>query len=572
MALLKVSRFFRTKVRSGNFFSILGLVLIAAILGGCQSEDIRNTISERTHVAEQRVDEARVPAEARRYNPLTVTDSIWTGTRAIRMRHGIPLPMRVENNRAVALISPAPMSIRAIATAISSQTGIPVRFGKDVDDGSDEDDSAPSASASSSSASAAGATAKKPPVKSAPKQSQIGMRVAYEGPLSGLLDRVSSHFGVNWKFDGSALSLSRYETRTFVMDVLPGTQKVKDGMKEQTDNNASASGNTQVTSVSQQAGEQTSSMDIDFKFWDEVGKTIETILNGVGTYSMAPSSGTITVMTTPEVMRSISDYIGQENERLGRQVAINVEVYTVDITEGEDFNMSFNTALKKLTNFRGNITSAGAPSTTNTGLGQLAISVLNPETVGQITSVFNLLSNVGKTARIAQFPLTTLNNRPVSRRIGRDIAYLASVQTNTSQTFQNTTLTPGIIKDGFSIQVTPRLLSEGRILLQYSLSLIDLVGAPKTFTSGGNGTAGSGNSIQLPETTTRFFVQQSMLRSGSTLILAGFDQDQATQSSQGVGNPYNYLLGGGVTSGRTRQILFIAMTPQEITLPRTEND
>ncbi|MBY0428249.1 MAG: secretin N-terminal domain-containing protein [Alphaproteobacteria bacterium] len=556
MALLTLPPSFREK--AAPFFSI---VFLAIALIGCQSEDLRNTISEREAVAEQRVEEARMPAAARRYNPLTVTDSVWTGGRAIRMRHGIPLPPRVESNRSVALISPAPMSMRAIATAIATQTGIPVRLGKDVDDSADEDDSSSSAATAANTATAA----KKAPVKAAAKPSQVGMRVAYEGPLSGLLDRVSSHFGVNWKYDGSALAVTRYETRTFVMDALPGTQKVKDGMKEQTDNNASASGNTQVTSVSQQAGEQTSSMDIDFKFWDEIGKTLETILGGVGTYSMAPSSGTITVTTTPEVMRGVSDYINQENDRLGRQVAINVEVYTVDMNEGEDFNMKFDTALRRLTNFGGNLTSAGAPTSASTGLGSLAVSVLNPATIGSVTSVFNLLSNVGKTARIAQFPLTTLNNRPVSRRIGRDIAYLASVQTNTSQTFQNTTLTPGIIKDGFSIQVTPRLLGEGRILLQYSLSLIDLVGQPKTFISGGN-------QIQLPETTTRFFVQQSMLRSGSTLVLAGFDQDQASQSSQGVGNPYNYLLGGGVTSSRVRQILFIAMTPQEITLPRTENE
>lgn len=565
MALTLLPPLFRNmafRKKAVSFFSALALI---ATLGACQSEDYRNTISERQQVAEQRVDEARQPAAAKRYNPLTVTDSIWTGGRAIRMRHGIPLPTRVESNRAVALISPSPMSIRAIANSVSQQTGIPIRFGKDVDDGSgDDDDTSSSSSSSSTSASSA---AKKPatPSKTAPKSSQVGMRVAYEGPLSGLLDRVASHFGVNWKYDGSALVVTRYETRTFVMDALPGTQKVKDGMKEQTDNNASASGNTQVTSVSQQAGEQTSSMDIDFKFWDEVGKTIETILGGVGSYSMAPSSGTITVMTTPEVMRGVAEYINQENERLGRQVAINVEVYTVDMNEGEDFNVKFDTVLRRFTNFGANFTGAGAPASTSTGLGNLAVSVLNPETIGSVSGIFNLLSNVGKTARVAQFPLTTLNNRPVSRRIGRDIAYLASVQTNTSQTFQNTTLTPGIIKDGFSIQVTPRLLGDGRILLQYSLSLIDLVGAPKTFTSGDN-------QIQLPETATRFFVQQSMLRSGSTLILAGFDQDQVTQSSQGVGNPYNYLLGGGVTNTRVRQILFIAMTPQEITLPRTENE
>ena len=559
-ALLMSPSSFREK--AATFF---GIVFLAITLAGCQSEDLRNTISERQAVAEQRVEEARIPAAAKRYNPLVVTDSVWTGAKAIRMRHGIPLPPRVESARSVALISPSPMSMRAIATAISTQTGIPVRLGKDVDDSADEDESSSSAApAAAANTPAAAGAAKKPAVKAA-KAAVPGMRVAYEGPLSGLLDRVASNFGVNWKFDGSALSITRYETRTFVMDALPGTQKVTDGMKEQTDNNASASGNTQVTSVSQQAGQQTSTMDIDFKFWDEIGKTLENVLGGIGSYSMSPSSGTITVTTTPDVMRNVSDFINSENDRLGRQVAINVEVYTVDMNEGEDFNMKFDLALRRLTNFSGAFASAGAPTSASTGLGSLAVSVLNPETIGSVTSVFNLLSNVGKTARIAQFPLTTLNNRPVSRRIGRDIAYLASVQTNTSQTFQNTTLTPGIIKDGFSIQVTPRLLGEGRILLQYSLSLIDLVGQPKTFISGGN-------QIQLPETTTRFFVQQSMLRSGSTLVLAGFDQDQVAQTSQGVGNPYNYLLGGGVTSSRVRQILFIAMTPQEITLPRMENE
>jgi hypothetical protein len=175
-----------------------------------------------------------------------------------------------------------------------------------------------------------------------------------------------------------------------------------------------------------------------------------------------------------------------------------------------------------------------------------------------------LLSNVGNTVRVAEFPLTTLNNKPVSRRIGRDRSYLASVQTNTSQTFQNTTLTPGVIRDGFSIQVTPRILGDGRILLQYSLSLIDIVRI-RDFTSGGN-------SVQLPETSSRVFVQQSMLRSGATLILAGFNQDQVEQTSSGVGNPYNYALGGGVANSKTRQTLFIAMTPQEISLPRTENE
>lgn len=551
-----------------HVFSALLVVLLMFGLTACNTEDYRTTIGEKQAITEQRVEEARTPAAPHRYNPLTVTDSVWTGAKAVRMRHGLPLPDRFEGNRSVAIISSTPMSLHAVAAAISTQTGMTIRFSKDTDEGEDEPSGSSASTGSSSSKSLSASKSSGTTKSSAASESPAlknGIRLAYEGPLSGLLERVSSHFGVSWKYDGSSINLAKYETRVFVMDVLAGTQKVKDGLKEDTSNQASSSGSAQVTTVSQQSAEQSSSMDIDFKFWEEVGKTIETIMGGVGTYALSPSTGTITIVTTPEIMHTVADYIDQENQRLSRQVAINVEVYTIDITEGEDFNTKFSALLhgRGIPGF--DVASGGSPATTTTsGLGSITTSILSLDKKLGLNDMFSLLSQVGKTARVAEFPLTTLNNRPVSRRIGRDQAYLASVQTNTSQTFQNTTLTPGIIRDGFSIQLTPRILGDGRVLLQYSLSLTDIL----TIAQFNSGT----NSIQLPTTATRIFVQQTILRSGSTLVLAGFDEDQVQQNSSGVGNAYNYLLGGGVANSKTRQVLFIAMTPQEITLPRTENE
>jgi type IVB pilus formation R64 PilN family outer membrane protein len=556
----------------------MGFAGLVLVLTSCHTEELRDEIAEKGAVTEQRVVDARVPAPPRRYNPLTVTDSIWGGERAVRMRHGLPLPNRVEGHKSVALVATSPMSLRSIATAISTQTGIPVRLDKDAEEVAGEDDDAPPTSASvgvapapasTTPAGRGGAGAAARPTAPRPSAGRTGpvtgMRLAYEGSLSGLLEKATSHFGVIWKYDGAAIILSKYETRVFVMQVMPGTQKVSDGMKESSGEAPSSSGNAQATTITQQSAQQSSSMDIDFKFWDEIGKTLEVILAGTGSYSLSPSSGTITVSTTPQAMRNIADYISQENDRLGKQLAINVEVYTVDVNESEDFNTQFDAALRRLTNFGLNFTSPSAPARATTGtLGALSVAILNPETVGEITDIFSLLSQVGKTARVAQFPMTTLNNRPVSRRVGQDRTYLAAVQTNTSQSFQNTTLTPGIIRDGFSIQITPRILQDGNILMQYSLSLIDVLEI-SSFESGDA-------QIQLPRTASRVFVQQSMLKSGSTLVLAGYDQDQASQVSQGVGNAYNYLLGGGAGNQRQRQILFLAMTPQEISLPRTEND
>ena len=76
--------------------------------------------------------------------------------------------------------------------------------------------------------------------------------------------------------------------------------------------------------------------------------------------------------------------------------------------------------------------------------------------------------------------------------------------------------------------------------------------------------------MQLPETTTRAFVQQSLLRSGSTLILAGYSQDQTTLSANGTLDPYNILLGGGIGNDKKRSLLLIAITPQELDVPPLE--
>lgn len=50
-----------------------------------------------------------------------------------------------------------------------------------------------------------------------------GMIVSYEGPLSGLLNLIGGYYNVNWRFDGGTIVFSRYQTRTFVMDALPGS-------------------------------------------------------------------------------------------------------------------------------------------------------------------------------------------------------------------------------------------------------------------------------------------------------------------------------------------------------------
>lgn len=517
------------------------LVLSSAVaLAGCTVDKTNNKINQNAQRVASGVEESRVPAPPKAYNPLVVTDRVWAGNASMRLRRGLPLPAKYETSRGVALVSGDPMSLKEIASAIGGQTGLPIRVAGGADTAA---------------------------VADAPK---AGMPVAYEGSLSGLLDLVSGYFGVSWRYDGTSVSIIRYETRVFSIEALPGTQSVKDGMKE--DESSGSSGGSMSGSGgggssgggSTSALQQSAEMNVEIKVWDELGQTITSMLGGVGNAVVAPSSGTITVTTTPELMRVVAQFIEEENKRLSKQIAINVEIYRVDLGNEVTFDFAFETALAKLSDFGARYASPTTAAAATAGAGKLSIAILNPSE--NRNGVFSALSTLGNTSRMAQFPMTTLNNRPVSRRIGKDTAYVSSL-TNTTGSISSSSsvsVTTGVVRDGFSLQLTPRLLDDGRIVLQYSLSLTDLLGFKPVIIQG--------TELELPETASRVFVQQALLKSGSTLFIGGYDDRMDTQDTRGVGSPFNFMLGGGYDDSFTHSMMFMAITPQVLEVPRAERD
>lgn len=515
-----------------TFRRFCALFLLIAVVAGCNNEANRTMIDKRTGEATKLGTTALEPTKnehKKSYNPLVVTDKVWLGNASMRLRSGLPLPGKYEAPRGVTMIVADPLPLAEIASALGAQTGIPIRI-----------------TTGPGSAMAPTGT----------------MPVAYEGPLSGLLDLIAGHYGLNWRYDGASINFSRFATRVFTIEALPGTMSIKDGMKEDSDNTSNSSSTTGSSSSGTSSLMQSTEVNVEMKVWEELEATVRSMLGGTGTVVAAPSTGTLTVTTTPDLMRVVAKFLEEENARMSRQIAINVEVYTVVLESGSDFQVAFTTALDRLKDIGFNVTGAKGPtSSTVASAGQLSMAILNPRGIGTISNVFSALSSIGDTTRVAQFPMTTLNNRPVSRRIGRDRSYVRELSNSDSTTssFSSSTITPGTIREGFSLQLTPRLLEDGRIMLQYSFSLIDIV-TMRTFNTG----AGS---VELPETSSRIFVQQSLLKSGSTLILAGYDDEQTSQSSQGMGNPYNYFLGGGNTNTKSHTMMYIAITPQVLDVP-----
>jgi type IVB pilus formation R64 PilN family outer membrane protein len=256
---------------------------------------------------------------------------------------------------------------------------------------------------------------------------------------------------------------------------------------------------------------------------------------------------------------------------MSKQVALSVQVLSVTLDDngsmtnnigvlfrGSKFGAALGTGAQSnadpLAGVIGNL------SGTSPGFGW---AILNGQLNGT-NSVVTALSQNGKVSVVTTASLTTVNGAPVPLQVVNRRGYLASVATTQlSGTSGGTapgsqsTLTPGEVTTGFNLQLVPRILKDGNLILQYGVAISELVGSQdgfETFTS-------SGNTIQLPNVNMRNFVQQSIVPNGATLVLAGFEQVRAADKRSGLGHPDFFQLGGSRSATNHREVIVILITP-----------
>jgi type IVB pilus formation R64 PilN family outer membrane protein len=528
------------------------LLTLAIGISGCAGgSDLEGLVQERSDSIQSRTEMARQPAPMKRSaDPLTVTDSVWVGDAAFKMPSGEPLPAEWQRPDAFAMRSDTPVLLQQLTAVISSQTKIPIRLTGGAERiGSDAVAAAPAGGAGG------GAGAPASPAGATTSASDPGMILAYEGPLSGLLDLISGFYNLSWQYSQGTIVINRYVTRTFVLDALPGSISVS--APAGTGASGTAAGSASATPLA------TANIDI----WNDITQTVEGIVDGNGAVTVSQSSGTMVVSTTTDRMEQVARYISDENARLSRQVAVTIELFTVNVDDDAVYGLNLNAAISNITNLP--TFDLTGPTTGLTDPAQLTITLVEPSELAGTVGIVEALSTLGKTTRIAQIPVTTLNNRPANQRIAVDTAYVSSVTSSAAagsggsgSSVVSTSASTSTVTTGISVSILPRIMSDGRILLQYALAQGELLRL-RNFEVGDN-------TLQLPETQGLSFSQQVMMKNGSTLVLSGFDQSDADTSARGMGRPLTWLLGGSTQSRQGRQLVVIAITPREIRIARRE--
>lgn len=369
------------------------------------------------------------------------------------------------------------------------------------------------------------------------------LHVVYRGSLKGLLDTVSTRLGVHWSYEGETIRFFLTTSRSFVVRAVTGDASLTANVSSSAQGGGSGSSSSTSQAIATSA---------KLSLWKDVEDGVKAMLSSGGTVTTSLSMGVVTVNDVPEVLDRVGLFIEQVNQELARQIALEVNIYTVALDKSDNFGLDWNAILRS-GRLRLSMTPIGLPSDGSS----FTLGLLSGDT-GTVESsmMFQALSSAGKARRVTTASVVAGNNQPVPVQVGTQTAYISGSNTTMSSNGNTlTTMTVGNLTTGFNLTLLPRILDDNKILLQFTvdLSLLKQIRSFSTTTS----------RVEMPEVDTRNFLQRVALRSGETLIVSGFEQTIDSANKSGVFDADNVLFGNRKVGG-SREVLVITIKPVEI--------
>ena len=421
-------------------------------------------------------------------NGTQISERVFVAAEPERTGDAPSLPKHLQRSNSIYLVGAESLGLLELLSRLAGITGVPHVLML----GPDETVAGPGSARSTSSADAR-------PGNPASENSSVHATSVipnYKGPLSSVLDEISSQFDLEWSYNQKRIVLREFVLRQYQVSVLPSRVE-----------------------FSGSVGSANSSAKVDLP--EEVRSALKVIAGASEILNYAESSGIISVVARPKDHVRIADYVRQLNDSLDRQVAFDVNVLTVTLNRSQSHGLDLDLIIGEQGNdsigWSGGHAVAEASGTVNARVVAGAVS---------LSAIVTALDRKGDVSVETRIGATTSNNRMVPIQVVRETAYARTVEAvPDAQGNTRTTIEPGTVTSGFEIYLLPRVLNSGEILVRYTIKMSDLNDLAE-FTS-------DRQTIQLPKVSTTSFEQEAVLGNGQTLVLAGFERERRSVDRSG---------------------------------------
>lgn len=369
------------------------------------------------------------------------------------------------------------------------------------------------------------------------------------GSVTSFLDYIAAKTNLYWKWEDQTIVFYRTETKTLVVDYLGGRSTFSASVNSnfntgQGDNSIGGGDNTSSNSASLEY--------MPDNVWDSLSAAVDTMKSDEGRFTVSHEAGTLTITDTPRNIEQIEAYIKQLNEIVSQQISIKTEIYEVQIDEnsnhGIDFNAIFNGSSKLAGNMATDFTNSVAPNfgftlldgTSNWSSSQAFISALN-----SVANVSTVTSATVYTTNGMAAPIQSLDTTGYLKNVSREV--------NENGNRETTNIEQGYAKSGFSLGFLPRVTSSGDVNMVFAGDLTQLTNLREH--------QFDGTTIQFPESTNKSFMQRFVVKSGRSIMVAGFERTENVERVDSLAGKDTWVAGGRKSGGQSRVMTIIVLTP-----------
>lgn len=391
--------------------------------------------------------------------------------------------------------------------------------------------------------------------------------INYHGELAGLLEMVTSRFGLLWKKEDGRIKIYNVDTETFAIHTLAGSTDMASIVQSGTTmvsgaatgggggaNGGNGGGGTSGGVSGNSGTSQSTTVSLKTSIWDDIEKTIKTMKSPKGEYSISPGTGSITITDNAETLGRVRTYVKQMNAKLSKQVMFNIKVVSVTTNSSDTAGISWDAVYKTISGKFGFTLSSALGELGNGSIGSLIVNSPTSPWAGS-QAILSALNEQGGASVIKEPSSSTLNLQPLSVQVARQDGFLAgSSNVATAQVGNTTSIQTGIVTTGFNMSLFPYIMEDNRMLLQFSINLSNLRNLRKVTSQGASAEVPE---VDMPINST----QKVRLKPGDTLILSGFDQMDETTNKTGAGSANNLLFGGTHKGASAKSSLVVLITP-----------
>ena len=385
----------------------------------------------------------------------------------------------------------------------------------------------------------------------------------HRGTFRAFLDLLGEASGFGWEQKAGALHWMAEVSRTFEVHRVPGdityTMQTARSMRQVVQaggGGGGGSGSGGVTAAP--TGDANLSISLGPQFWVNLEEALTNLLGAEPIIDR--TTATVTVRGPAGRVRAVGGHIAAINAWLGRQVLLEVQLVTVDLSDdraaGIDWEVVNRAAASSASLASSN--TLGAASTKALGLGvgapSLGVRLSGTGNYSGTSAILHALASQGQTSVRSAPRLVALNGQAAQIQVLSDRAILGEVEVTTRDTVGATTqerLSPSTVSTGVALTILPKIVGD-RVFLQASIQVSDLVALESAGRSGGQ-------TIQLPTVSRNQFFQSARLSSGETLALGGMSVERGSAQDQSIGR-FRWLGARSRQSRRSEMVLLITPT------------